>query len=122
MRARSHHQVFALRQELVQRRIDRPDRDRLAVHLLEHAVEVGALQRQQLFQRRPAILLVVGQDHLLDDGNAAFAEEHVLGAAQADAARAEVVGDRRLIGLSAFARMPRRRYLSAQDSNRLKRR
>ena len=95
----SHHQVFALRQELVQRRIDRPNRDRRSVHLLEHAVEVAALQRQQLVQRRAPILLVVGEDHLLDDGNPALAEEHVLGAAEADAARAEVVGDLRLIGL-----------------------
>ena len=35
------HQVFTLRQELVQRRVDRPDGDRLAVHGLEHAVEVA---------------------------------------------------------------------------------
>ena len=45
------HQVLALRQELVERRIDRADRDRRAVHRLEHAVEVAALQRQQLVER-----------------------------------------------------------------------
>ena len=57
-----------------------------------------ALQRQQLVQRGAAIGLVVGEDHPLHDRDAAFAEEHVLGAAQADAARAEVVGQLRLIG------------------------
>ena len=87
------HQLFALRQELVQRRIDGADRDRLAVHRLEHAVEVLALQRQQLVERRAAIGLVVGEDHPLHDRDAPLAEEHVLGAAQADAARAERVGE-----------------------------
>ena len=73
----------------MQRRIDRADGDRFAMHRLEHAVEVGALQRQQLVERRPTVLLVIGQDHPLDDGEASLAEEHVLGPAQADAARAE---------------------------------
>ena len=94
-----HHQLFALRQELVQRRIDGADRDRLAVHRLEDAVEVVALHRQQLGERRPAILLVVGEDHPLHDRNAPLAEEHVLGAAQADAARAEGIRELRLVGL-----------------------
>ena len=103
------HQVFALGQELVQRRIDRPDRHRRAVHRLEHAVEVVALERQQLVERLAAIGFVVGQDHLLDDRDAAFAEEHVLGAAQADAARAERVGELGLIrqvGVGADAERP----------------
>ena len=68
-----------------------------AVHRLEHAVEVVALQRQQLVERRAAIGFVVGQDHPLHDRDAALAEEHVLGAAQADAARAEGVGELGLI-------------------------
>ena len=93
-----HHQLFALRQELVQRRIDGADRDRLAFHRLEHAVEVLALQRQQLVERGAAILLVLREDHALDDRDAALAEEHVLGAAEADAARAEGVGELGLIG------------------------
>ena len=103
------HQVFTLGQELVQRRIDRPDRHRAAVHRLEHAVEVVALQRQQLVERLAAVGFVVGQDHLLDDRDAAFAEEHVLGAAQADAARAERVGELglvRLIGVGADVERP----------------
>ena len=78
----------------------------VAVHRLEDAVEVVALQRQQLVERRAAIGFVVGEDHPLHDRDAAFAEEHVLGAAQADAARAERVGELgliRLIGVGAHA-------------------
>ena len=92
------HQLFALGQELVQRRIDRPDGHRRAVHRLEDAVEVVALQRQQLVERLAPVRFVVGEDHPLHDRDPALAEEHVLGAAQADAARAERVGDLRLIG------------------------
>ena len=93
-----HHQLLALRQELVQRRVDGADGDRLAVHRLEDAVEILALQRQQLVERRAAIGLVVGEDHPLHDRDAALAEEHVLGAAQADAAGAEGVRELRLVG------------------------
>ena len=90
----------------MQRRIDGADRDRRALHRLEHAVEVLALHRQQLVERRAAIGLVVGEDHALHDRDAALAEEHVLGAAQADAAGAERVGELRLvrlIGIGAHA-------------------
>ena len=75
-----------LGRELVQRRVDQADGDGLAVHGLEDADEVVALERQQLGQRLLAGFERVGDDHLLD-GQAAFfgVEEHVLGAAQADA-------------------------------------
>ena len=92
-----HHQIFALRQELVQRRIDRADRDRRSLHRLEHAVEVAPLQRQQLQHRLLPIGRVVREDHALHDRQPVFAEEHVLGTAQADAARAERVGELGLI-------------------------
>ena len=121
------HQVLALGQELVQRRVDRPDRHRFAAHALEDAVEVVALQRQQFVQRLAAVGLVVGQDHLLDDRDAPLAEEHVLGAAQADAARAERVGELRLIleiGVGADAKGavvvgPRQQLLEALVDARL---
>ena len=93
----------------MERRIDRADRHRAAAHRLEHAVEVVALERQQLVQRLPAIGLAVGQDHALHDWNAALAEEHVLGAAQADATRPERVGELRLIrqvGVGIHAQAP----------------
>ena len=44
--------VLVVGQELVQRRIEQPDRHRQAVHRLEDALEVLALHRQQLGQRR----------------------------------------------------------------------
>ena len=91
------HQILPLREELVERRIDRADGHRRSPHRLEDAVEVLALQRQQLVERLAAIALVVGEDHPLHDRDASFAEEHVLGTAQPDAPRAERVGDLRLI-------------------------
>ena len=48
-----HFGVFArLRQELVQRRIDRPDRHAVAFHLAEEAFEVLFLERQEFGQGR----------------------------------------------------------------------
>jgi hypothetical protein len=78
--------------------IDHADGDRLALHRLEDAVEVVALQRQELVERGPPLRLVVGEDHPLHDGDAALAEEHVLGAAESDAAGAEGVGELGLVG------------------------
>ena len=79
-----------VRQELVQRRIEQADRHRQAGHDLEQRLEVGALHRQDLGERAPAAGLVVGADHLAHGEDAARLEEHVLGAAQADALGAEV--------------------------------
>ena len=42
----------AVGQELVQRRVEQPDRDRQPVHRLEDPLEVGLLERQQLLERR----------------------------------------------------------------------
>ena len=93
------HEIFALGQELVQRRIDRPDGDRRALHRLEDAVEVFALHRQQLVERRASIGFVVGQNHPLNDRNPALAEEHVLRPAEADTASAKRVRGVGLVGL-----------------------
>ena len=75
-------------QELVQRRVEQPDRGRQPVHGLEDLHEVAALQRLQRVQCRLPRRVVVGQDEPLDE-LPPLAEEHVLGAAQADALRAE---------------------------------
>ena len=83
----------------MERRIDGADRDRLAVHALEDAVEVLALQRQQLGQRLSTVGFSCRENHALHDRNAPFAEEHVLGAAQPDALGAEGVGEFGLIRL-----------------------
>ena len=82
----------------MQRRIDGANGDGLALHFLEHAVKVLPLQWEQLLQGGAAVLLVVGKDHALDDRDAPFAEEHVLGAAETNATRAKRVGELRLIG------------------------
>ena len=98
-RASSRHARLVVRQELVQRRIERPDGHRAAAHRPEDAGEVLALQRQQLGQRRAAVRLVLGDDHLAHRADLALAEEHVLGAAEADALGAEGHRGLGLIGL-----------------------
>ena len=78
-----HGQVLQRRQELVQRRVDQPYGHRQPVHLAEQVEEIGALQRFQRGQRHLTLGCAVGQDHPLQE-HLSFAEEHVLGAAQAD--------------------------------------
>ena len=90
-------------------RIDQADDHRQAVHGPEQAFKVGALEGQQLVQRFLALLggfcLVcerLGQDHLLDDRQAFGLEEHVLGAAEANALGAEAarpLGVARVVGV-----------------------
>ncbi len=86
-------QLFIRGQELVQRRVDQADDDRVALarlridHGLEDALEVAALERQQLIERGLALLFRLGQDHLLHDGQALLLHKHMLGAAEADALR-----------------------------------
>ena len=77
-------------QELVQRRVEQADRDRQALHLLEQALEVGLLKRQQLVEHRAAAGLVLGHDHPLHLRLAVGGHEHVLGAAEPDALGAEL--------------------------------
>jgi len=78
-------------QELVQRRVDQPDGDRQPVHGPEDLHEVTALQRFERVQRGLPAFLAVGQDQPLHE-LPALAEEHVLGADQADPAGAEPAG------------------------------
>ncbi len=77
-------------QELVQRRVEQPDGDRIALHRAEDRLEVGPLHRQQLGQRALAPGLVGRDDHLAHRREPLPVEEHVLGAAEADPLRAEV--------------------------------
>ena len=101
-----HHQLLALGQELVQRRIERADHHREAVHGFEQAGEIGALHGQQLQQRFAPRLLIARQNHGLHVRNAVLGEEHVLGAAQADALGAEFRAGLRVarnIGVGAHA-------------------
>ncbi len=72
--------------------------------IVEQLDEIVALHRQQLGERGAAAVLVVGQDHLAHRADAVLLEEHVLGAAQADAFGAEPDGDAgivRRVGIGA---------------------
>ena len=90
--------LLVVRNELVERRIEQAHRDGQPVHRREDADEVGALERQQLRKRLLARLGGLGEDHLADRGRAVAAEEHVLGAAEADADRAELTRAARVLG------------------------
>ncbi len=83
----------------MERRVDRPDGHRPAVHDLEDAGEVLPLEGQELGQGGPPLLDRIGQDHLAHRADLALAEEHVLGPAEADALRPEGDGVGRLVGL-----------------------
>ncbi len=85
-------------EELVQRRVEEADGDRQALHLLEDAEEVPLLHRQDLGQGALAPFQVLGQDHLAHGHDPVALEEHVLGAAQADALGPELAGDRGVVG------------------------
>ena len=90
------------REELVQRRVEQPDCHRHPGHCEEDALEVALLERQQPVEQRTPGHFVVREDHLLDDRQALFAEEHVLRAAQADPLSAELA---RLDGVGGGVRV-----------------
>ena len=75
------------------------------VHRLEQLDEVLLLERQQLAERGLALVVGVGEDQLLDH-LAALTEEHVLGAAQADALGAEAPGAQRVLGVVGVGPYP----------------
>ena len=90
-------QLFVIGQELVQRRVEQTNRHRQAIHRFEDADEVFLLLRAQLLERGALLVGRVGQDHALHDREP-VAQEHVLGAAQADAFRAELARLLRVLG------------------------
>ena len=77
-------------QELVQRRVEQPDRHRQSLHRLEQTLEVLLLQRQQQRERVAARVRAVGHDHRPHLRLAVLGHEHVLRPAQADALRAQL--------------------------------
>ena len=83
---------FAVGQELVQGRVEGADDDGQAVHRLEDAAEILELEGFEFVEGGVAGGLNLGQDQGAHRGDAVFAEEHVLGAAEADAAGAEGAG------------------------------
>ncbi len=103
------HLLVVVRQELVQRRVEEADDDRVPLHDLEELVEVGLLHRQQACEVAPALLHRAGDDHLAEDVDAAVGEEHVLGAHQPDAARPEAAREGRVarsVGVRAHVEVP----------------
>ena len=98
--------LAAVRQELVERRIEQPDRDRQSVHRLEDPLEVGPLHRQQLGQRATPAAFVARDDHLAHRGDSVALEEHVLGAAQPDSLGAEPARDARVVRACRRSRGP----------------
>ena len=73
----------------MQRRVEQSDRDRQAGHDLEQIGEVLPLHRQQFGERGAPAFFGLREDHLAHRDDALALEEHVLGAAQADAFGAE---------------------------------
>ena len=81
-----------------------------ARHLAEDADEVVALERAGAWRARGSRAVdVAGEDHLAHGGDALLVEEHVLGAAEADALGAEVPRGARVerrVGVGAHAQAP----------------
>ena len=97
-----------VRQELVQRRVEQADRDRQPRHLLEEALEVLLLERQELVERGAARVLLVGHDHRAHLRLALRRHEHVLGPAEADPLGAELARLARVlrrVGVRAHAEL-----------------
>ena len=92
-------------EELMQGRVEQANDNRQAVHSLEHAVEVARLSLEQLLDGFLANLFVLVQDEGLND-LLALAQEHMLGAVEANALGAEVAGKLRVgrvVGVGANA-------------------
>ena len=74
----------AMREKLMQRRVEQADRAGQARHGAEDRDEIRALFGQQFGERGAAALLVLGQDHLAHRADPVGIEEHMLRPAQAD--------------------------------------
>src|SRR6267143_2096852 len=89
-----------MRNEFMKRRVNQANGDWESIHGFEDADEVAALEWRKLIQCPDASVLLVRQDHFLDGALTLVAsfrllevgEEHVLGAAEADAFGAELDG------------------------------
>ena len=85
-------------QELVQGRVDQANDHVATGHGLEHGQEVLGLNLEQISQRLLLDGLVVGQDEALDDV-LTIAQEHMLGAAQADSLGAKLKRELGILGV-----------------------
>ena len=82
----------------MKRRIEQADDHIATGHGLEHRQEVLSLNLEQVSQGLLLHGLIIGQDEALDDVFA-VAQEHVLGAAQADSLGAKLEGERGILGV-----------------------
>ena len=82
----------------MQRRVQQPHGDGQPLHNGEQLNEVRPLIGQQFGQRHPAPGFVGGQDHLPHMDDAFGVEEHMFGAAKANALGAEMNGGIRVLG------------------------
>ena len=81
--------LLGVRQEFVERRIEKADRGGVALKSFEDAGEVLALVGQKLREGRTAAFAVRGEDHLAHGVDSFSLEEHMLGAGEPDTGRAE---------------------------------
>ena len=81
-----------MRQKLVQRRVQQPDRHRQASHDGKQFLEITSLHRQQFGKCRFAANTVCCHDHLAHRDNTVNIEEHMLCPAQANALSSEING------------------------------
>jgi hypothetical protein len=121
-RCRSGGQLGEVGQELVPGRIEQPHHDRAPVHHLEQLGEVGPQQRLHLRQRLRGVGAGWREQHLFQQC-LAFAEEHVLDAAQADTGRAEFAaapGVSHRVGVDPYSYARRRSRVCQQDRDRIR--
>jgi hypothetical protein len=113
--ATSRLDLLLVGQELVQRRVEQADGHRQAGHRLEDALEV-ACWNGRILERFLAGFLVVASARIISRmrSDPVALEEHVLGAAEADALGAELAGAFASRGVSALVRTPGVRNSSAQ--------
>ena len=98
--------LICVGQKLVHGGIEQADGDRQPGHGGEDSLKVALLHRQQLGQRALAGFGVRREDHLAHGENLPRLEEHMLGAAEADALCAELPGQlcvRGAVGVGAHA-------------------
>ncbi len=83
----------------MQGRVEQPDDHRMAVHGFEKSFEIASLHGQQSGQGGDPTPPAGGHDHLLDDRQSVFLEEHMLGPAEANALGAIAAGPFGVLGI-----------------------
>ena len=98
------HALAVMGQEFVQGRVEQTDAHRRSRHDFKQAGEIAPLHRQELIQRRRAVLGSVGKNHFAHHRQAVVLKEHVLGPAETNPVRPEIPRNpriRRRVGIGA---------------------